>query len=40
MRMEILFGVMIVGLAGPASKARAADHTMDSLDEVKSLLQN
>ncbi|MSR55771.1 MAG: rhodanese-like domain-containing protein [Gemmataceae bacterium] len=35
MRFAILFGVMVVGLAGLPSPARAADHTKDTLDAVK-----
>ena len=35
MRFAILFGALVVGLAGSISLARAADHTKDTLDAVK-----
>ena len=35
MRTSILFGAMIVGVAGLMSPARAADHTKDTTDVVK-----
>ena len=35
MRSTILFGVLMVGLAGLSSEATAADHTRDTLDAVK-----
>src|SRR4051812_41818106 len=35
MRVAIPFGVMVVGLSGLISSARAADHTKDTPEEVK-----
>ncbi len=36
MRISILFGAMVVGVAALVSTARAADHTKDTPDVVKS----
>ena len=38
MRISILFGAMVVGVAGMVATARAADHTKDSTDVVKKAL--
>jgi phage shock protein E len=38
MRISILFGAMVVGVAGLAATARAADHTTDTTDVVKKAL--
>ena len=35
MRISILFGAMVVGVAGLMTTARAADHTKDTTDAVK-----
>ena len=38
MRISILFGAMVVGVAGLVATARAADHTTDTTDVVKKAL--
>jgi rhodanese-related sulfurtransferase len=38
MRISILFGAMVVGVAGLVATARAADHTKDTTDVVKKAL--
>lgn len=38
MRISILFGAMVVGVAGLLATARAADHTKDTTDVVKKAL--
>jgi rhodanese-related sulfurtransferase len=38
MRISILFGAMVVGVAGLMATARAADHTTDTTDVVKKAL--
>ena len=38
MRISILFGAMVVGVAGLMATARAADHTKDTTDVVKKAL--